>query len=115
MRLNRPVDLTEIRGTGSFINMNAAIRQKLSQAAQDVQIREILTVVYRDQPQGASLETLKEMLFLHEQFDESPLTQLVSDRVLAFDGNRYKVSTEARQVLDRDPTILMDEFMRDSD
>lgn len=95
--------------------MNTAIRHRLAQAAQDVQVREILTVIYRDHPQGASFEALKELLFLHDKFDEANLTDLVTDRVLSFDGNRYKISSEARQVLDRDPTILMDEFMRDAD
>lgn len=76
-------------------------------------MREILTFLYRDHPQGASFEGLKEMLFLHEAFEEAGLTRLVEERVLVFDGTRYKVSAEARQVLDRDPTILLDEFLRE--
>ncbi len=95
--------------------MNTVIRQCLSQAAQDIQIREILIFVYRDHPQGATFESLKETLFLLEQFDEAELTSLVNDHVLSFDGSRYKVSADARQILDRDPTILMDEFLRDAD
>ncbi len=94
--------------------MNPLIRQKLALAAQDIQVREILTFIYRDQPQGASFESLKETLFLQDQFEETRLSDLVSGRVLIFDGSRYRVSPEARQVLDRDPVILMDEFMRDS-
>ena len=31
---------------------------------------------------------------------------------LAFDGKRYTIAADARQVLDRDPIILMDEFLR---
>ena len=75
-------------------------------------MREILTFLYRDHPQGASFESLKEMLFLHERFDEQQLQALVEDRLLAFNGRRYTVAADARQVLDRDPIILMDEFLR---
>lgn len=92
--------------------MSAAIRQILVEAARDVQIREIITFLYRDHPQGASFEGLKEMLFLHDIFEESQLTQLADKTILVFDGKRYKVTADARQVLDRDPTILMDEFLR---
>lgn len=88
------------------------MRQRLQAAAQDIQTREILTFLYRDHPQGASFEGLKEMLFLHDAFEESQLTRLVEEKILAFDGKRYKVSADARQVLDRDATILMDEFLR---
>lgn len=88
------------------------MRQRLQAAAQDIQTREILTFLYRDHPQGASFEGLKEMLFLHDAFEESQLTRLVEEKILAFDGKRYKVSADARQVLDRDSTILMDEFLR---
>ncbi|MBI3009391.1 MAG: hypothetical protein HYY57_00145, partial [Candidatus Omnitrophica bacterium] len=49
---------------------------------------------------------------LHEAFDEARLQQLVERRILNFDTKRYKVSADARQVLDRDPTILLDEFLR---
>ena len=92
--------------------MNVAIRQTLVEATRDVQIREIVTFLYRDHPQGASFEGIKEMLFLHDVFEESQLTQLVEQKILTFDGKRYKVTADARQVLDRDPTILMDEFLR---
>ena len=92
--------------------MNLALRQRLVDAAKDVQVREILTFLYRDHSQGASFEGLKEMLFIHEDFQEGRLTQLVNDKALAFDGSRYKISVDARQVLDRDPVILMDEFLR---
>ena len=92
--------------------MNPAIRQRLVAAASSVQLREILTFLYRDHPQGASFEGVKEMLFLHEDVQETPLQQLVQEKVLTFDGTRYKVSADARQDLDRDPTILMDEFLR---
>ena len=92
--------------------MNAVIRQRLADAAQDIQTREVLTFLYRDHPQGASFEGLKEILFLHEAFEESRLQQLVTDKVLTFDGTRYKIAAESRQVLDRDPVILMDEFLR---
>ena len=92
--------------------MNPAIRQRLVEAARETQTREILTFIYRDHPQGGSFEGLKEMLFLHDAFQETVLQALVADRVLIFDGQRYKLTAEARQVLDRDPTILMDEFLR---
>jgi hypothetical protein len=92
--------------------MDAALRQRLAAAAEDVQMREVLTFLYRDHPQGAAFEALKEMLFLHETFEEAALRALVADRVLAFDGTRYKIAADARQVLDRDPVILMDEFLR---
>ena len=92
--------------------MNPAVRQRLVDEAEDVQMREVLTFLYRDHPQGSSFEGLKEMLFLHEAFEESRLQALVEARVLSFDGTRYKVSGEARQLLDRDPVILMDEFLR---
>jgi hypothetical protein len=52
------------------------------------------------------------MLFLHEAFEEARLRRLVEEKVLAFDGRRYKVAADAQQVLDRDPTILMDELLR---
>ena len=52
------------------------------------------------------------MLYLHEVFEETRLTDLVADNVLAFDGKRYKIAADARVVLDRDPVILMDEFLR---
>ena len=93
-------------------SMNTAIRQRLAVAAQDIQTREILTFLYRDHPQGASFEGLKEMLFLHDAFQESQLAQLVEAKLLAFNGKRYTIIAEARQVLDRDPVILMDEFLR---
>ena len=93
--------------------MNALMRQRFVDATQDVQTREVLTFLYRDHPQGASFEGLKEMLFLHDAFEETRLTDLVANRLLAFDGKRYKMAADARQVLDRDPTILMDEFLRE--
>jgi len=92
--------------------MNAAIRQQLVDATRDIQICEIVTFLYRDHPQGASFEGVKEMLFLHDVFEEASLTQLVDQKILVFDGKRYKVSADARQILDRDSTILMDEFLR---
>ena len=92
--------------------MNGIIRQRLVEAAKDIQTREILTFLYRDHPQGAAFEGLKEMLFLHDAFEESRLQQLVTDKILAFDGKRYTIAADARQVLDRDPIILMDEFLR---
>ena len=92
--------------------MNAAIRQRLVEASRETQTCEILTFIYRDHPQGGSFEGLKEMLFLHDAFQQAVLQALVEDRVLAFDGSRYKLTAEARQVLDRDPTILMEEFLR---
>jgi len=52
------------------------------------------------------------MLFLHEAFEESRLQQLVQQKLLGFDGKRYLIAADARQVLDRDPVILMDEFLR---
>lgn len=92
--------------------MNGAIRQRLVEVAKDIQTREILTFLYRDHPQGASFEGLKEMLFLHDAFTEDGLKQLVAEKLLAFDGTRYKIAADTRQVLDRDPVILMDEFLR---
>ena len=92
--------------------MNLALRQRLVDEAKDVQMREILTFLYRDHPQGASFAGLKEMLFLHEAFEETRLQALAGERVLSVDGTRYLISAEARQVLDRDPVILMDEFLR---
>ena len=92
--------------------MYAAIRQRLVEVTKDVQMREILTFLYRDHPQGAAFEGLKEMLFLHEHFEESRLAQLAEEKILVFDGKRYKIAADTRQVLDRDPTILMDEFLR---
>ncbi len=92
--------------------MNQALRQRLVDAAQSVQLREVLTFLYRDHPQGSSLEGLKEMLFLHDDFNEAALTELVGAKALMFDGKRYKISADARQILDRDPTVLMDEFLR---
>ena len=92
--------------------MDAAIRQRLIDATRDIQTREIITFLYRDHPQGSSFEGLKEMLFLHEAFEESRLKHLVEQKILGFDGKKYKVVADARQVLDRDPTILMDEFLR---
>ncbi len=92
--------------------INLTVRQRLLDAARDVQIREILTFLYRDQPQGASCENLKDLLFLPEAFEESNLTHLVEEKLLGYDGKRYKITADTRQVLDRDPTILMDEFLR---
>ena len=92
--------------------MNAAIRQRLSEATRDVRIREILTCLYRDHPQGESFEGLKETLFLHEDVQEASVQRLVDEQALVFDGTRYKISADARQVLDRDATILMDKFLR---
>jgi hypothetical protein len=40
------------------------------------------------------------------------MARLTGEGVLLFDGKRYRVSGDARQILDRDPTILMDEFLR---
>lgn len=92
--------------------MDAAVRQRLVAASQNIQTREILTFLYRDHPQGASFDGVKEMLFLHDAFEEAGLRQLVTGKILVFDGKRYKIAADARQVLDRDPTILMDEFLR---
>ena len=92
--------------------MDIAIRQRLVDAAQNIQLREILTFLYRDHPQGASFEGLKEMLFIHDSFEEERLKALVEQHILVFDGARYKIAADARQVLDRDPVILMDEFLR---
>ncbi len=75
-------------------------------------MREVLTYLYRDHPQGGSFEGLKDMLFLYDAFEESRLQELIGEKVLTFDGTRYKISADARQILDRDPTILMDEFLR---
>ena len=91
--------------------LNAAMRQRLVDETRDVQMREIVTFFYRDHPQGASFEGLKEMLYLHDAFEESQLTRLVEQSIAVFDGKRYKLSAEARQVLDRDATILLDEFL----
>ena len=77
-----------------------------------MQMREVLTFLYRDRPQGISFDGLKEALFLHDTFEEARLQALVSAQVLSFDGTRYKISGGARQLLDRDPVILMDEFLR---
>ena len=93
--------------------LNPALRQRLVDEANDVQMREILTFLYRDHPQGASFAGLKEMLFLHEAFEEARLQALVEERILGFDGTRYKIAADARQLLDRDPVILMDEFLRE--
>ena len=92
--------------------MNPELRKQLVIAAKDVRLREILTFLYRDHPQGASFEGLKEMLFLHEDFKEEQLQSLVQAQALSFSGSRYKISHQARQILDRDPVILMDEFLR---
>jgi len=92
--------------------MNNEIRQHLTAAVRDIQTREVITFLYRDHPPGASFEALKEMLFLHEAFEESRLVGLVEEKILAFDGKRYKIAADARQVLDRDSTILMEEFLR---
>lgn len=92
--------------------INPALRQQLAEAAQDVQMRETLTFLYRDQPQGASFDTLQETLCLHNGFDEPGLQALVEDKVLIFNSARYKISAEARQILDRDPVILLDDFLR---
>ena len=76
--------------------MNAELRQRLVEVAKAPRTREIITFLYRDHPQGASFEGLKEMLFLHDAFEGSQLTQLVEHDILTFD----------------DATILMDEFLR---
>ena len=80
--------------------MNTVMRQRLAGVAQDVQSREILTFFYRDHPQGAS-------------FEEAQLQQLVGQQILGFDGKRYTLTADARQVLDRDSTILLDELLRE--
>lgn len=92
---------------------DAALRRTLVDACQQVQMREILTVLYRDHPQGFAFDGLKEMLFLHEDVTEDSLKALVDARALVFDGKRYKISAEARVILDRDPVILLDEFLRE--
>lgn len=92
--------------------MNTVMRHDLVEAAKQVRLKEVITFLYRDHPQGASFEGLTEMLFLHDAFEESQLTGLVEQGILAFDGTRYKLSAHARQILDRDATILLDEFLR---
>lgn len=92
--------------------MNGEIRQRLVSAAKDVRVREILTCLYRDHPHGVSFEGLKEMLYLHDDFKEDSLKLLADGQVLGVSGGRYKLTSNARQVLDRDPVILMDEFLR---
>ena len=93
--------------------MNAELRGRLTAAATNAQLREIVTFFFRDHPQGASFEGLKEMLFLYDAFEETQLTQLVEQGILVFDGKRYTVAPSARQILERDATILMDEFLRE--
>ena len=93
--------------------MNAELRGRLTAAAENAQRREIITFFFRDHPQGASFEGLKEMLFLHDAFEEAQLTELVEQGILTFDGKRYKVAPASRQILERDATILMDEFLRE--
>lgn len=93
--------------------MDAELRTRLAASAADVQRREIITFFFRDHPEGASFEGLKEHLFLHDAFEESQLTDLVAQGILMFDGKRYKVSSASRQILERDATILMDEFLRE--
>ncbi len=88
------------------------MRQRLIEATRNIELREVVTFLYRDHPQGETLDSLKPLLFLHESFDESRLQPLVDEKILAFDGKRYKITADARQVLDRDPTILLDEFLR---
>ena len=46
--------------------MTPELRQRLVEEASDVQMREVLTFLYRDRPQGISFDGLKEALFLHE-------------------------------------------------
>ena len=92
--------------------MNAEIRQRLVEAAKDVRTREVLTCLYRDHPQGASFEGLKEMLYLHDDFKEDSLKPFADGKVLVLSGGHYRLTSVARQVLDRDPLILMDEFLR---
>lgn len=92
--------------------MTAAVRQQLLDATQDVQMKEVITFLYRDHPQGAAFDGLKDQLFLHDAFEEARLTRLVEDKLLAFDGKRYTLAAAVRQLLDRDPVILMDEFLR---
>lgn len=92
--------------------MDTMMRQRLLDTANDIQMREIMTCLYRDHPQGLSFDGVKETLFLHDAFEEAQLTRLVEQKILAFDGKRYKVAADARLVLDRDATILMDEFLR---
>ena len=93
--------------------MNPELRRRLAEAASDVQTREVITFFFRDHPQGASFDGLKEMLFLHDAFEEAQVTDLVEQGILTFDGKRYTLASSARQVLDRDATILMDEFLRE--
>ena len=93
--------------------MDLTIRRRLAEITQDVQMREVITFLYRDHPRGAAFEGLKEMLRLHEAFEEARLQELIADRLLAFDGKRYTIAADARQVLDRDATILLDEFLRE--
>lgn len=92
--------------------MDLALRTRLADAAEDVQMRETLTFLYRDHPQGAAYDVLQETLFLHNGFDEARLQALVGEKILSFDGAKYKISAEARQILDRDPVILLDDFLR---
>ena len=92
--------------------MNAELRSRLAEAASQAQLREIITFFFRDHPQGTSFEGLKEMLYLHEDFKEESLQQLTTNQILIVADGRYTLSPFARQILDRDPVILMDEFLR---
>ena len=92
--------------------MKGELRGHLMEVAKDVQMRAVLTFFYRDQLQGAPFAGLKEMLFLHEDVEESRLKELVKDEVLTFDGTRYQLSAAVRAVLERDPTILTGESLR---
>ena len=92
--------------------MDQALRQRIVEATKDAQIREIVTFLYREHVQGAPFAGLKEMLFLHEAFEEARFKQLAKDGILAYDGTRYMVSAGARQVLDGDSTMLLGEHLR---
>ena len=52
------------------------------------------------------------MLYLHDDYKEESLQGLADGKVLVLSNGRYKLASHARQVLDRDPVILMDEFLR---
>ena len=84
----------------------AAFDEMMYRAMQDPNFRDVLHCLYNEQPEGAEFETLKDMLFLHEDFDTVTLRQLVTEHILRVRAGIYRLSDEARAFLAAHPDLL---------
>jgi len=86
--------------------MDEQLTQQLKHALSQKFARDLIVFLYREHEEGASFAGLKEMLFLHQDVEECQLEGLVNQRILEYDGWRYRLTPSARSLLDEMPDLL---------